>query len=177
MEKNQFDPNTLMKNKKFVETVKTFAIYGAVLYFIEVLAGMLLDSLRFSYGYYSSINIFALVYALIVGAIGLGIAAIIFYFIYEPVRNWVKKTPFLAKHINSLFTLLWKPYLVIIILSALIEFLHLAGYMGMAGPYGAYAYGFGSVFIGWIVFLAIEIGAYYWFAKMVSAKLGHYYPW
>ncbi len=99
--------DSLQKNPKFIVTVKTFVIYGAIAWLITSLVGMLTSSFGFS-GYYSSFNVVSLVMALIMGAIGSAVGAAIFYFIYDPLHNWVKGNSFLSKYIHDMFSLMWE---------------------------------------------------------------------
>jgi uncharacterized membrane protein len=119
--------------------------------------------------------------AIIVGVIGFCIGAVIFYFIYEPLHNWVKRTPFLSKYIHDMFTLMWKPYLVGIVISAIFALIAMFGVgaaaVAVAGAYGYGAVGLGGLFIGWAISFVVQIAVYYWYAKTVSAKLTPYYPW
>lgn len=161
-----------------METIKTFAIYGTIVYVISAVVGMIISSLHFS-TYYSAFNVMALIMAIIVGLIAYAIAGAVFYFLYDPIHNWVKRTPFLSKYIHDMFTLFWKPYLVIIIISAAFGLLGMLGLgavaVGVAGGYGAAS--FGSLFIGWVISFVVQIAVYYWYAKTVSAKLTPFYPW
>jgi hypothetical protein len=173
-----FSVDSLQKNPKFMETIKTFAIYGTIVYVISAVVGMIISSLHFS-TYYSAFNVMALIMAIIVGLIAYAIAGAVFYFLYDPIHNWVKRTPFLSKYIHDMFTLFWKPYLVIIIISAAFGLLGMLGLgavaVGVAGGYGAAS--FGSLFIGWVISFVVQIAVYYWYAKTVSAKLTPFYPW
>ncbi len=170
-----FSVDSITKNKKLVETVKIFAIYGGALSVVNTLIGMIVYSIGFYSYYYTSFNILALVGVLIGGAIGSAIGGLIFYFIYEPIRNWIKRTPFLAKYIYSLFTAFWVPFLVGTIITAALGLLNMLGLGAMVGAYAAM--GFGTLFIGWAIMLVAHVAVYYFYAKMISAKLGGLYSW
>lgn len=173
-----FSVDSLQKNQKFMVTLKTFAIYGTIVYVVNAVVSMLVSSFHFSQ-YYNPFSIGALIFVIIAGVIGFAIGAAIFYFLYDPIHNWVKRTPFLSKYIHDMFTLMWKPYLVIIIISAAFGLLGMLGLgalaVSVAGGYGAAS--FGGLFIGWLISFVVQIAVYYWYAKTVSAKLTPYYPW
>ena len=175
-----FSMDSLQKNQKLVATIKTFAIYGTIMYVINAIASIIVSMFHFSV-YYNAFSAFAFISTIIVGAITFAIAGLVFYFIYDPIRNWVKRTPFLSRFIHDMFTLFWKPFLVGIIISAIFGLLSMlsvgAAAVSLAGAYGYSAVGFGGLFIGWIISLVVQIGVYYWYAKTVSAKLTPYYPW
>jgi len=173
-----FSVDSLQKNQKFMETIKTFAIYGAIVYAINALLGMLISMFHFS-SFYSDFNIGVLIMALIAGAIGSAIGGAVFYFLYDPIHNWVKTVPFLSKYIHDMFTLFWKPTLVVTIIAAAFGLLAMLGLgaAAVAVTSGYAAVGFFGLFIGWIIALVVHLGVYYWYAKTVSAKLTPYYPW
>ena len=170
--------DALQKDPKFMDTLKTLAIYGAVLGLANVLVMMIVSSLRFA-AYYSGFSVMALVYGLISGAVGGAIGGVVFYFLFEPVHNWIKRTPAIARYIHSIFTLFWIPFLVVTVIMAALGLLGMFGLgaavVSVAGAYGAI--GFGSLFIGWIIALAAHVAVYYWYSKEVSAKLAKHYTW
>lgn len=170
--------DSLHKNPKFMVTVKTLVIYGMVINLANALVGMLMTSFSIS-SRFIPFSIIGLIFALILGAIGSAVGAVVFYYLYDPFHKWVKSVPFLAKHIHNMFTLFWKPFIVFTIISALfglVGILHFgAAVTAIAG--GAGVIGFGALFIGWIISLIVSVGVYYWYAKAVSAKLEQYYPW
>lgn len=169
-----FSVDSLQKNQKFMATIKTFAIYGSILWVINAAVGMIVSFLHFS-EYYNPFNIIGLVFALIAGAIGFAVGAVIFYFIYDPVRMWVKRSAFLSKHIHDMFTLFWKPYLVCFIIGAVFGLLGMLSLGATLGAYGVVS--FGGLFVGWLITSVINVGVYYWYAKTMSAKLTPFYPW
>jgi|GEM_PF-1504521 hypothetical protein len=173
-----FSMDSLQKNKKFMATITNFAIYGTILYVVEMIVGMIVSAMHFS-AYYSVFSAGALVSAIIFGVIGMAIGGAIFYFLYGPIHDWVKRTPFLSRYIHDMFTLFWKPYLVIAIIMAAFGLLGMLGFGAtMVAVTGGYAaVGFGGLFIGWIINLVVQIAVYYWYAKTISAKLSPYYPW
>lgn len=167
--------NNLQKNPKFLITIKTIAIYGTLAWLISAIAGIILSSFSFS-AYYNPFSVGSLISALISGIIGSVIAGAVFYFIYDPIHNWVKGNSFLSKYIHNMFTLFWKPYLVGIIISGILCLLGLFSLSAIAvGAFGPV--GFGGLFIGWIISFVVNVAVYYWYAKTVSAKLESYYPW
>ncbi len=174
-----FSVDLLQKNPKFIETIKTFVIYGTIMAVISSVVGMLVSVFHFSaYSDYSSFDFAALIFSIIYGAIGSAIGGVVFYFLYEPIKNWVKGSGFLSKYIHDMFTLFWKPALVGYIISgvfALLSILSIGATLGAAA--GLVAVGFGALFVGWAVSFVVNIGVYYWYAKAVSAKLEPLYPW
>ena len=124
-------------------------------------------------------SISALIVAVIVGAIGSAIAGILFYFLYDPIHNWVKRTPFLARYIHDIFTLFWKPFIVITVITSVLGLLAILGLgatlVAVTAGYGMPS--FGTLFIGWIIGVAVNIGVYYWYSREISAKLTQLYSW
>jgi len=173
-----FNVDSLQKNQKFMETIKTFAIYGSIVYLVNAIVSMVISAFSWS-AYYSAFNIGALFVALIVGIIGSAIGGAIFYFLYDPIHNWVKRSGFLSRYIHDMFTLFWKPFLVGTIISAAFGLLGMLGLgaavVGITGGYGAAS--FGGLFIGWIIAFVAHIAVYYWYSKTVSTKLTPFYPW
>lgn len=172
---NNFSPDSLTKNPKFMVTLKTFAIYIPILMVVNFVVGIATSS--FSYGGFS-MGMFAfpaLVMAVITGVISGVIGGAIFYFIYDPVRNWVKGNSFLSGYIHNMFTLLWIPSLVGTVVSGALGLLSL---MSIGSQFGAYGMAnTGGVFIGVIISLAVNLFIYYFYAKAISAKLEPMYPW
>jgi hypothetical protein len=168
-------------NNKLKETIKIFVTYGCLLAPINFVVGSIIGGLNFASGY-SLFSITGLIVSFIMGVIGSAIGGLIFYFIYDPVHNWVKGNNFLSKHITDMFTLFWKPFIVGTILSAgfgLLGILGLgAGLAALGGVVGSYvALGFGALFVGWIIMLAVHIVIYYFYAKIITPKLTVLYPW
>jgi len=170
--------DSLQKNQKFMETIKTFAIYGSIVYVINAVFGMVISAFSLS-SYYSGFSIGALITALISGAIGSAIGGVIFFFLYDPIHNWVKRSSFLSRYINDMFTLFWKPFLVGTIITAAFGLLGMLGLgatmVAVTEGYGAMS--FGGLFIGWIISFVVHIAVYYWYSKTVSNKLTPFYPW
>src|SRR5579872_3228029 len=79
--------DSLVKNPKFIQTVKTFVIYGTIVAIVNVILSIIISALSWS-AYYAPFSIGALIGAVIGGIIGGIIAGILFYFFYEPVHNW-----------------------------------------------------------------------------------------
>lgn len=170
--------DSIKNNGKLMATIKTFVLYGTIVYVINAIVDMMLSTLHFSYGF-APFSIGVIIAAVIFGIIGFAIGAVIFYFIYDPIHNWVKRTPFLSKYIHDMFTLFWKPYLVVFVIMAVFGLLGMLGLgaAAVATTSGYAAASFGTLFIGWLISLAVQIAVYYWYAKSVSAKLTSYYPW
>lgn len=177
---SQFSIDSLKNNKKFVETIKIFVIYGCLLSPINFVVGTIIGSMNFSSGY-SYFSITGLIISFIMGAVGSAIGGLIFYFIYEPVHNWVKGNGFLSKHITDMFTLFWKPFIFFTIISAGFALLGLLGLgfglaaIGVAGA--AVSIGFGALFVGWVIMLVVHIIIYYFYSKLIAEKLTPLYPW
>ncbi|MCX6751908.1 MAG: hypothetical protein NTZ87_00155 [Candidatus Nomurabacteria bacterium] len=173
-----FNPDSLTKNPKFMETVKTFAIYGSIVYVVNALIGMLISTMSWS-ACYRVFDVTALVMALIAGAIGSAIGGAVFFFLYDPIHDWVKRNSFLSRYIHDMFTLFWKPFLVGTVISAVFGLLAILG-LGttmLAVTAGYAAASFGGLFIGWVIAFAVHIAVYYWYSKTISAKLSQYYLW
>ncbi len=173
-----FTVDSLQKNQKFMETIKTFAIYGSIVYVINAVLGMIISAFSWS-PYYSVFNFGVIIAALIFGAIGSAIGGAIFFFLYDPIHNWVKGNSFLSRYIHDMFTLFWKPFLVVTIISAAFGLLSMLG-LGAAMVAATAGYGsasFGGLFIGWVIAFVVHIAVYYWYSKTVSAKLTPLYPW
>ncbi|MCX6724123.1 MAG: hypothetical protein NT155_03085 [Candidatus Staskawiczbacteria bacterium] len=173
-----FNPESLTKDPKLITTVKTFAIYAPVLSVVSFVVGVVTSGFRYSF-YLGMFSVPALIMAIISGVIGGAIGGIIFFFIYDPVHSWVKRTPFLAKYIHNMFELFWIPSLVFSIIGGAFGLLGLlslgAVSVGIMGGYGAVSVG--GAFIGVIISLAANLVVYYFYAKMISAKLESMYPW
>lgn len=174
-----FSVDSLKSNQKFIETVKVFAIYGTLVYVANTVVSMVIGTLGWSsYGYF---NVGALISAVIMGAIGSAIGGAIFYFLYNPINGWIKRNAFVSKHINSIFTLFWKPFLVGTIISAIFGLLALLPLMGVgASMYALSAYAgmsFGGLFIGLIIGFVAHIIIYYFYSKAMAAKLTPLYQW
>ena len=173
-----FAMDSLMKDKKFMDTVKTFATYGAIVSVANVAIGIVLSAFHFA-GSYSPLSVVALVMAFIMGAIAGAIGGALFFFFYGPIHNWVKANAFLSRYIHDMFSLFWKPFLVGTVLSAVSGLL---GILGMGASIAVLSAGYaavstGSLFIGWIVAFAAHIVIYYFYSKAVSSKLIPLYPW
>jgi hypothetical protein len=168
---NQYSPESLKKlgsNRKFIDTVKIFAIYGTLLSIAGFVLSIVISALSWSsyyhYGYYYGFNIFTLIPVIIGAAIGSAVVGVLFFFFYEPVRNWIKKVAFLSKYIHSLFTLFWIPLLVITLLDAIGE---------LSQPFAFWGIGLTAIAIALVGHLVI----YYVYSKVISAKLASHYSW
>lgn len=173
-----FNMDSLTKNPKFMETVKTFAIYGSIVNLVNALVNMMVSTLGWS-SYHTVFNIGGLIVALIMGAIFAAIGGAIFFFLYGPIHEWIKRNGFLSRHIYDMFTLFWKPFLVGTIIGAAFGLLGMLGLGAtmIAVTSGYAAASFGALFIGWIVALVVHVAVYYWYSKTISGKLSQYYPW
>jgi hypothetical protein len=173
-----FSVDSLQKNQKFMETIKTFVIYGSIVYVINAVVGMIISTFDWS-SHYSAFSISTIIMALIFGAIGSAVGGAVFFFLYDPIHNWVKRSGFLSRYIHDMFTLFWKPFLVGTIISAAFGLLGMLGLgaamVAVTAGYGAAS--FGGLFIGWIITFVAHIVVYYWYSKTVSAKLTPFYPW
>jgi hypothetical protein len=173
-----FQVDSLQKNPKFITTLKTFAIYGPILMVINFVVAIITSGFR--YGFYAGIfAVPALIMAIISGVIGGLIGGAIFYFLYDPIHNWVKRSAFLSKYIHDMFTLFWIPSLVFLVIGAIFGLLGLmslgAVAVGLAGVYGAASVG--GAFIGVVISFVVNIAVYYWYSKTISSKLTPLYPW
>jgi hypothetical protein len=99
-----FSIDSLKNNKKLIETVKIFVIYGCLLWPINFIVAAILGGMNL-YAHYSYFSIMGIIVSLIMGVIFSGIGGVIFYFFYNPVHNWIKRNGFLSKHITNMFTL------------------------------------------------------------------------
>ena len=165
---------SIQNNQKLKETIKTFAIYGTIMWVVSAVAGMVIASLNFA-DYYNPFSVGALIYVIIYGVIGSAIGGLIFYYIYDPVHNWVKQSQFLSRYIHDMFTLFWRPFLVVTVITAIYNLLHLLGLGAVTAGY--FAVSIGSLLVGWVIALVVRIAVYYWYAKTISAKLTSLYPW
>ena len=172
-----FSFESLKKNPKFIQTLKVFTIYGTITAVANALVAFVLHILSWSQYYYGVSG--GLIGAVIGGVIGGIIAGVLFFFFYEPVHNWVKRNHFLSKYIHDMFTLFWKPFLVVSVITAAAALLGMIGLSTAMVPYagGYVAIGFGSLFIGWLVTFAAHVAIYYWYSRQISAKLSLLYPW
>lgn len=173
-----FNPESFTKNPKFMTTVKTFAIYVPILMVVNLVVGAITTGLRYNFGV-SVFAVPALIMGIISGLIGGAIGGVIFYFIYDPVKNWVKGVAFLTKYIHNMFTLFWIPSLVGSIIGGVFGLLGLMSLgaiaIGLAGAYGAASVG--GAFMGVVISFVVNLVIYYFYAKTISAKLEPLYPW
>ncbi len=175
-----FSVDSLTKNTKLMSTIKTFVIYGGILSVVNVVVGFVTSSVEGHFAYtYSGFGVVALIFAAITGVIAGAIGGVIFYYIFAPVRDFIKGNSFLSKYIHSIFTLFWIPSLVGSVIGGILGLLGLlslgALVVGVAGAYGAASMltMFISVVIAFVAHLAIS----YFYAKALSAKLSATYPW
>jgi len=172
------------KDPKLKQTIIIFVVAGVIFQLISYVISILGNNLMLS-SFFSGFAIGAYGISIVWGAVSSGVGGLIFYFIYEPVRDWIKGIAFLSKFIHSLFTLFWIPSLVGFVISAVLTlimfllvgasplataFLATAG-IASAGPTIA------SFFIGWVVLLGGNLAASYFYAKIVSKKLSSMYSW
>jgi hypothetical protein len=146
------------------------------MYVAIVIVKMLLSIAHLAPGY-GGFSVAALVVAVITGIVCFVIGGVVFYFVFEPIHNWIKRTPFLSKHINDMHSLFWKPYLVVFVVFAALGLLGMLGAGAAAASLPGVGAGFGTLFIYWLVSEIVQIAAYYWYAKAISPKLAALYPW
>jgi len=172
-----FSVDSLKNNHKFIETVKTFAIYGTIVYVANAVVGMLVGTLGWSrYGSY--FNVGSIIQSIIMGAIVSAIGGAEFYYFYNPVNGWIKRNAFVSKHINSIFSLFWKPFLVGTIIGAIFGLLAILPLLGVGATISVYAgMSFGGLFIGLIIGFVAHIIIYYFYSKAMAAKLTPLYQW
>jgi hypothetical protein len=162
--------DSLMKNHKFIETVKTVAIYGAIFTLINYIVGFYSRSIFLTryYGSYKFTIPFAnFIQFAISAAIGGVIGGVLFYFFYDPIKNWVKGSAFLSKHMHNMFTLFWKPTLFFTVIGFLLSFL----------PILATIFVSSKLFLNIVVTSVVQLVVYYLYSKKLSEKLEQYYPW
>ncbi len=168
----------LFSNKKFVETVNIFVIYGCLLAPVNFIVDTLFSSFKLS-NHYSFFSIMGLITSFIDGIIASALAGIVFYFLYEPIHNWIKRNTFLSKYIKSIYTMFWKPFFFFTLITSLISLFGLLG-IGIfvtvfTGPYGLLASA--GLILVWLVYTAIQFAIYYFYSKEISEKLGKIYVW
>ena len=153
-----------------METVKTVAIYGAILSVINYLITYFTNSIFLTkyYGPYKfQIPFAALIQFAVYAAIGGVIGGVIFYFIYDPIKNFVKSSTFLSKHMHNMFTLFWKPTLVFTVISFVLALLPILATIFISP----------KIFITIIISTIAQLVMYYIYAKKLAEKLEKYYPW
>ena len=162
-----FQVDSLMKNQKLVETVKTFAIYGTVLAVARTLINYLASSVFFHVGGYSLNIAGVLVSTVISGLIFSAIGGVIFYFVFDWIKGFIKGSAFLSKYINNLFTFFWIPTLVGSVVVFILAALPLLSLLSLGI----------IILVSVAISLVTNLALYYFYAKTVSAKLQSYYPW
>lgn len=172
--KNTID--ILRRDVKFIETVKTFVIYGCLLWLANDIINMLFAHLTFS-GYHPSFNLLVIIVSLIIGSISSLIGGILFYYFFEVLRDWIKSNPFLSGHINSLFNLFWKPFLASLIIGGIFGiFTVFTAKVANVGDIEGVAT-FGALFASWLIILILHSIIYFMYSKLVTEKLWQYYKW
>jgi hypothetical protein len=171
------------KDPKFKETVKVFLIYGIVFGLIRYAISIISDGLTRSYWFGRS-HLTSFIPHMLYVAIGAAIGGIVFYFIFDIIKGFVKKSGFLSKHMPDLFHLFWWPALVGFVISAIFTLIFsillaplFAGLSILAYGVGAGTVSFVMFIVAWFVSLIGNLIASYIYAKMISKKLGQYYPW
>ena len=168
----------VIHDKKLLETIKIFVIYGCLLGPVNFIVDTAFNSFKLS-NHYSFFSFMGLITSFIDGVIASALAGIVFYFLYEIVKNWIKRSAFLSKHVNSVYTLFWKPFLYITIITSLFSLIGIVGIgaivTAFTGPYGLFA-SLGLLGV-WAVYTAIQIAIYYFYSKAISAKLVKFYVW
>lgn len=168
--------DSLKKDVKFIDTIKTFVIYGCVLWLTNDIVNMLFAHLTFS-GYHPTFNILVIVLSIIIGAISSLIGGALFYYFFDMLRDWVKANPFLSGHINSLFNLFWKPFLVSIIIGGVFGLFSVftAKVVDVENIEGVAT--FGALFASWLIVLVLHSIIYFMYSKLITDKLRQYYKW
>jgi len=155
------------KNPKFIETIKTFVIYSALLnialWLINVIQYSLLQTRYYPYKINFGHIVPTLFYGLIYGAI----AGIVFYFAFNFIRDYIKASARASKYIYSIFTLFWAPSLWGNIAVAILAILPLLTVLFISG----------RMFLGIIISFVGNVFAYYIYSKIISSKLQALYPW
>jgi archaellum component FlaG (FlaF/FlaG flagellin family) len=176
----QMSSTSRFDDPKLKETIVVFLIWGVIFYGIRYVVNLILNTFLFGYSFYFAGIIFSVIYA----AIGAGLGGLMFYFIFDFVKNWIKKSNFLSRHIDSLFSLFWKPALVGFIVGVVFTLL---GYITlMASPVGRLANAFSvysgsssltKLLISTIIMFIVNLIISYNYAKIISNKLSKYYIW
>jgi hypothetical protein len=168
----------LAHNKKLIETIKIFVIYGCLLAPVNFIVDSVFSTFKLSI-HYPFFSVMGLITSFIDGVIASAIAGIIFYFLYEPVRNWIKRNNFLSKHINSIYTMFWKPFIIFTLITSLLKLLGLIGISffvtTLTGPYG-FLVSVGVILV-WMVYIATKFAVYYFYSREISGKLGKISTW
>lgn len=154
-------------NQKAKESMKWFAIYGAVAAAAETLVSKLAASMFISsvnIGGYSiplgqAFSLGGVLNSAVWGAVSGAIFGWILSGYYSQIIGFTSK--YLGKYMDNLFKLLFYPYVAVFLLSALSA--------GMATFFA------GSAGIALLVSFAGTLVVRYFFAKMLVAKIGHYY--
>ncbi|MDO8430432.1 MAG: hypothetical protein Q7S72_00365 [Candidatus Taylorbacteria bacterium] len=153
-------PQEPLTNKKLIETVKIFVVYGCIFWATNLVMTFIFASLSSFLGFSPWPNIWTSGIGLIVDVIALVICGVIFYFLYNPVHDWIKRNGFLSKHIYNMFTLLWKPALVVFIVDFMFALI-----------------GLGLFFLGNAIIMLVQLVIYYFYSKFIAKKLTPLYPW
>jgi len=165
-------------NKKFIETIKIFVIYGCLIAPINFLVNSVFSAFKLS-NHYSFFSIMGLLTSFVDGLIVLALGGIVFYFLYEPVHNWIKRNHFLSKYIHSIYTMFWKPFFFFTLITSLVSLFGLIGIgllvTAFTGPYGLLASA--GLILGWLIYTAIQFAIYYFYSREISEKLGKFYVW
>ena len=166
-----------MDDPKFKKTLQHLVIAALISSLIGWLGSWIGGFFTYNVGF------FGIIYVLVGAVIGGAIGALLMYYFYVPVRDWIKKS-FLKPYIRSLFELYWRPALVGYVIGALIglpAIFTASKYLGVAGAYasalGVNVPGTGSLFLSWIIVLAADIIGVYIAAKYVANNLKKEYPW
>ncbi len=169
-----FNMDSFSKNPKFMTTITTFAIYVPILMVADFIVSIVASGFRYG-SYVEFFTVSALIMTIISGVVGGVVGGGIFYFLYDPVHNWIKGVSVLTKYIYNMFTLFWVPSLICSLVVAVMGLLGLSAVGSIAGAYGVGSVG--GAFAGVVVSLVVNLAIYYYYAKAISAKLEPLYPW
>lgn len=178
---SKFD--SMSKDPKFKATVGIFVVCGVIFALIKYFFSMIVSGITMRL-WFSQFDFLSLLMSILYSAIAAAVGGAFFYFFFDNIKSYIKKSAFLSRHIDSLFKLFWKPSLVGFIIAAIFAILGFItigsspiarGILAFTGALGGPS--FGSLIIGAIVTLVGNLIASYVYAKIISEKLGNYYPW
>lgn len=174
-------PNLVAQTQnKFIETAKVFVSYGArvsaITTVVAFISAIVLSSIAAVPQPYL---IGAMVIAYIISLIFWYIGGLVFATVYGFVGTIVKGIPIVNSYIKSAFDLLWKPYLIITVISFIFSLL---GTLGLTAGNSAIAAIQGAGLVGITLIIsavntAVNLYTFHWFSKNVTEKLSAFYPW
>lgn len=172
--------DSLMKNVKFMMTVKTIALYSAIAYVFIQIVGSLGQNIFLRYSLFRGLGIGSIVYVIVTGLVCGVLGGLIFYFFYDKIKGFIKTIPFVSTYLKNMFTFIWIPALVGEIIStafAIIPLLGVSSSSMMRLIYGYSGVNPFSIITSILISSVVSLVAYFFYAKKVSEKLGSYYPW